>query len=236
MQTRPHSQRRKGSTRTHAHKISLRTRSYRHNIHTRREKEKKGPKQTNTLSFFLFQKRKSWRKSILQIFFSSFKLVVVYPRLDWLIDEVPSHPMMLTHNKLTLTFPSSSIMIYRPDQMMNDRHYFLRNEHPSVNRAFPPVGWQSTVEHPAHTTTVWACENTVVMVKQPWHLTSMKKDLGAGTRVFNLCFRASACGVGLRRSSARTIFATLRLQLKPRRLILCRCFDYGRCCALGGLL
>lgn len=38
MQTRPHSQRRKGSTRTHAHKISLRTRSYRPNIHTESEK------------------------------------------------------------------------------------------------------------------------------------------------------------------------------------------------------
>lgn len=32
-------------------------------------------------------------------------------------------------------------------------------------------------------TTVWACEKTVVMVKQPGHLTSMKKDRGAGTRV-----------------------------------------------------
>ena len=32
-------------------------------------------------------------------------------------------------------------------------------------------------------TTVWACEKTVVMVKQPGHLTSMKKERGAGTRV-----------------------------------------------------
>lgn len=31
-------------------------------------------------------------------------------------------------------------------------------------------------------TTVCACEKTVVMVKQPGHLTSMKKDRGAGTR------------------------------------------------------
>jgi hypothetical protein len=31
-------------------------------------------------------------------------------------------------------------------------------------------------------TTVCAWEKTVVMVKQPGHLTSMKKDLGAGTR------------------------------------------------------
>jgi len=64
----------------------------------------------------------------------------------------------------------------------NWRVYFLRNEQPSVRRAFPPVGWQSTVEQPAQMTTVWACEKTVVMVKQPGHLTSMKKDRGAGTR------------------------------------------------------
>src|SRR5207253_1539891 len=61
--------------------------------------------------------------------------------------------------------------------------YFLRNEHPSVSRALPPVGWHSTCEHPAHTTTVWACEKTVVMVKQPGHLTSMKKLRGPDTSV-----------------------------------------------------
>ncbi len=35
-------------------------------------------------------------------------------------------------------------------------------------------------------TTVWACEKTVVMLKQPGHLTSMKKDRGAGTRVWSV--------------------------------------------------
>lgn len=34
-------------------------------------------------------------------------------------------------------------------------------------------------------TTVWACEKTVVMVKQPGHLTSMKKERGAGTSVWD---------------------------------------------------
>lgn len=62
--------------------------------------------------------------------------------------------------------------------------YFLRNEQPSVSLALPPVGWQRTVEQPAQTTTVWACEKTVVIVKQPGHLTSMKKERGAGTRVY----------------------------------------------------
>lgn len=88
---------------------------------------------------------------------------------------------------------------------------------------------------PWQITTVWACEKTVVMVKQPGHLTSMKKDRGAGTRVcfgrhvstcagiemtasssvteasgdigqrtLSLCFLASAAGLGLRRSTART--------------------------------
>ena len=52
-----------------------------------------------------------------------------------------------------------------------------------MSLALPPVGWQSTVEQPAQMTTVWAWEKTVVMVKQPGHLTSMKNDRGAGTRV-----------------------------------------------------
>lgn len=116
--------------------------------------------------------------------------------------------------------------------------YFLLKEQPSVRRALPPVGWQRTWEQPAQTTTVWACEKTVVMVKQPGHLTSMKKERGVGTRVccrillvmmrtrkvvwrcqsgslrtvrpsreertFILCLRASAAGLGLRRSTART--------------------------------
>lgn len=61
--------------------------------------------------------------------------------------------------------------------------YFLRKEQPSVRRALPPVGWQRTVVQPWQITTVWAWEKTVVMVKQPGHLTSMKKERGAGTRV-----------------------------------------------------
>lgn len=35
---------------------------------------------------------------------------------------------------------------------------------PSVRRAFPPVGWQRTVEQPTHNTTVWAWLNTVVIL------------------------------------------------------------------------
>jgi hypothetical protein len=82
--------------------------------------------------------------------------------------------------------------------------YFLLNEQPSVRRALPPVGWHRTCEQPWQTTTDCACEKTVVMVKQPGHLTSMKKERGAGTRVLSLCLRASAAGVGLSRSTART--------------------------------
>jgi hypothetical protein len=65
--------------------------------------------------------------------------------------------------------------------------YFLRKEQPSVSLALPPVGWQRTVEQPAQTTTVSACEKTVVIVKQPGHLTSIKNDRGAGTRVCRGC-------------------------------------------------
>ncbi|TAQ88564.1 hypothetical protein B7494_g3101 [Chlorociboria aeruginascens] len=71
-----------------------------------------------------------------------------------------------------------------PNQPGLKEIYFLRKEQPSVNRAFPPVGWHNTVEHPMQTTTICACEKTVVMVKQPGHLTSMKKDRGSGTRFY----------------------------------------------------
>lgn len=64
-----------------------------------------------------------------------------------------------------------------------------------MSLALPPVGWQRTVEQPAQTTTVWAWEKTVVMVKQPGHLTSMKKERGAGTRVYlSKRFPTSAIG------------------------------------------
>ena len=43
-------------------------------------------------------------------------------------------------------------------------------------------------------TTVCACEKTVVMVKQPGHLTSMKKDRGAGTRFYREQKLTSALG------------------------------------------
>lgn len=86
-----------------------------------------------------------------------------------------------------------------------------------MSLAFPPVGWQRTVEQPAQMTTVCAWEKTVVIVKQPGHLTSMKKDLGAGTRfciamlvevfqlpvlsvVFLESFIPSACACALRQT------------------------------------
>lgn len=49
-------------------------------------------------------------------------------------------------------------------------------------------------------TTVWEWLNTVVMLKQPWHFTSMKKELGDCTRRFSLCFRFSSSAGGCKRS------------------------------------
>ena len=66
-----------------------------------------------------------------------------------------------------------------------------RNEHPSVSRARPPVGVHRTAEQDGHTTTVCELEKTVVIAKQPWHLTSMKKLFGDCTSRFSLCFRFS---------------------------------------------
>lgn len=71
--------------------------------------------------------------------------------------------------------------------------YFRRKEQPSVSLALPPVGWHRTVVHPWQMTTVWACEKTVVIVKQPGHLTSMKKERGVGTRVYYLCQSFDGC-------------------------------------------
>ena len=69
-----------------------------------------------------------------------------------------------------------------------------------MSRALPPVGWQSIIEHEPHSTVVCACEKTVVMLKQPGHLTSMKKELGDCTKRLSLCFRFSSLAEGWRRS------------------------------------
>ena len=69
-----------------------------------------------------------------------------------------------------------------------------------MSRALPPVGWQSIIEHEPHSTVVCACEKTVVMLKQPGHLTSMKNEFGDCTRRLSLCFRFSSLADGWRRS------------------------------------
>jgi len=152
--------------------------------------------------------------------FSSTKYPIFYPHLDkWgeektkvcesVFDDLT--PLLRLFGKLPAyahMFPSShpSHICHPPFLLSCSKSpYFRLNEQPSVRRALPPVGWHRTCEQPWQTTTVWACEKTVVMVKQPGHLTSMKKERGPGTRVLSLCLRASAAGVGLRRSTARTI-------------------------------
>lgn len=77
---------------------------------------------------------------------------------------------------------------------------FFLKELPSVRRAWPPVGWHRTAEQLPHNTTVWEWLNTVVMLKHPWHLTSMKKELGDWTRRFNLCFFFSSSAGGCSKS------------------------------------
>lgn len=69
-----------------------------------------------------------------------------------------------------------------------------------MRRALPPAGWQSITLQLPHTTTVCAWLNTVVMLKQPGHRTSMKYEFGDCTRRFSLCLRASSAAVGKSRS------------------------------------
>lgn len=84
--------------------------------------------------------------------------------------------------------------------LLSQRLYFLLKEQPSVNLALPPDGVHNTEEQPSQATAVWAWEKTVEMFKHPGHLTSIKKDLGACTKVFNLCFWASEAGLGCNKS------------------------------------
>ena len=69
-----------------------------------------------------------------------------------------------------------------------------------MSRALPPVGWQSIIEHEPQSTVVCAWLKTVVMLKQPGHFTSMKKELGDCTKRLSLCFRFSSLAEGWRRS------------------------------------
>ena len=71
-----------------------------------------------------------------------------------------------------------------------------------MSRALPPVGWQSIIEHDPHSTVVCACEKTVVMLKQPGHLTSMKKELGDWTSRLSLWRRCSSSLGGCSRSTS----------------------------------
>src|SRR3569833_2569730 len=68
-------------------------------------------------------------------------------------------------------------------------------------------------------TTVWAWEKTVVMVKQPGHLTSMKKDRGAGTRVWIIVLAKAyntGQGQGGSSSSSSTNLELVLLRLSSR--------------------
>ena len=91
-----------------------------------------------------------------------------------------------------------------------------------MSLALPPVGWQSIIEHEPHSTVVCACEKTVVMLKQPGHLTSMKNEFGDWTRRLSLCFRFSSLAEGWRRS--RTMVSVVAL------------LPLGTCAGEGGLL
>ena len=60
------------------------------------------------------------------------------------------------------------------------------------------MGVHSTVEQLPQSTTVCEWLKTVVMLKQPWHLTSMKNELGDCTKlwVFSECVLGGSSGRG----------------------------------------
>merc|ERR1712183_923152 len=83
---------------------------------------------------------------------------------------------------------------------------FFRKLQPVVNRALPPVGWDIITLQPGHTTTVCAWLKTVLILKHPWHFTSMKKLFGDCTSRFFLWRAFSAAMLGWSRSTARGMF------------------------------
>lgn len=67
---------------------------------------------------------------------------------------------------------------------------------PSVRRALPPVGWHKIVVHEAQTTTVSACEKTVVIAKHPTEHHKMCRDIrlivrtSLNLRIWNIAIRS----------------------------------------------
>mmetsp|Transcript_11687 Transcript_11687/g.38448 ORF Transcript_11687/g.38448 Transcript_11687/m.38448 type:complete len:104 (-) Transcript_11687:99-410(-) len=74
------------------------------------------------------------------------------------------------------------------------------------------------MEQEPHMTVVWAWLKTVVMLKHPGHLTSMKKLFGDWTSRVNLCFRFSSALDGCSRSftyGGPTSYSRRRRQRRP---------------------
>merc|ERR1719191_1156314 len=91
---------------------------------------------------------------------------------------------------------------------------FFLNEHPSVSRAIPPVGWHNmTLQFPQRTT-VWAWLYTVVIWRHPGHFTSMKKLLGDWIMRLSLCLPFSSFGSGFNRS--------ISISFSPLQVLLAR--------------
>ena len=59
----------------------------------------------------------------------------------------------------------------------------MRKLHPSVSRALPPVGWQSTVEQPLQMTTVCAWLKTVVLRKREEQATTLVKEVATAAAI-----------------------------------------------------
>ena len=146
------------------------------------------------------------------------KLGVIPNVLDKLVDSSLTNLTKLTyhHNQNKRRHYWNSPITNKKRWQSTQSPFFLK-EHPSVSLARPPVGWHKTVWQFPHTTTVWEWLKTVVMLKQPWHLTSMKKEFGDWTRRLSLCFLFSNSAGGFSKSISfwRTIVRKKRW--KPQK-------------------
>lgn len=78
-----------------------------------------------------------------------------------------SYRITRNDDRVSSSFYGMSNLERKQGRSVNETMTLENGYIPSVNLALPPVGWHRMLVQDAQTTTVWACEKTVVMAKQP---------------------------------------------------------------------